>query len=431
MEDTTLASDAAGIGMSRQILLEQLATLRNLILMHEDKENADADADADADDSLDMAMKDVAKATEAVALSTEFLLTLTVLLDSWSLLLRLRLLNEGVEGHVTESVVDVAAAATAKKKQKKKRASKTKRHKQNKNKDHHKAAGEQKKRKLKPWSLVGLGGGIISLIVMIGFSFSSITMPFITVSLFHPSDGSSEGNAAPVLPPTASRSRSFRGTYKRSNNAASTSPGVIISPLPPVPVALAIVPIFSPASGTVVTNHREKSDDRALASTNPPTPKPLSSPTTTSATATPSSSLNPSNSPKATVSASPTQMPSTSSNPSPSVSTLPTISAAPASASESDISMTCVDTPGWMDKNSRGCYWYKIEYRNDPGCQGADVWEGNLGPVSENCCHCGKKVRLNEFNKYFNNNHRCIRLCSFLYILLAICSLSTSEILRT
>jgi hypothetical protein len=139
----------------------------------------------------------------------------------------LRSLDGGEKVAVTSSTSDhqlMDSAATAKKK---------KRNKQNK------AAAKNKRTKRMSW----LGGGNIPLIMMAA-AFGSITT-LISLSLIHLSDGSSEGKAPPVLPPTAS-------TYLRQgdfqSSMSSTSPNTI-NPLSAVPVQS---PIFSPR--TTVNN---------------------------------------------------------------------------------------------------------------------------------------------------------------------------------
>ena len=199
-------------------LLEQLATIRSLI-----REQIDQD-----DGSRDVVVKKyVAKEgrrpkKELAGLSPEVLLI--ALLD----VLLLYLLDEGEEGRVAVPPADDNTAVA--KKKKKRAAAKKKRYKRNKA-----AAKHKKTTKLMSW----LGGGIISLIMMV--AFRSIATPIVTLSLVHTSDGSSEGKAPPALPPTTSRS--LRKRDYRSNSAAPTLSD-IVSPLP----AVAPPPIFSPAA---------------------------------------------------------------------------------------------------------------------------------------------------------------------------------------
>jgi len=50
----------------------------------------------------------------------------------------------------------------------------------------------------------------------------------------------------------------------------------------------------------------------------------------------------------------------------------------------------CLDTPNWKDVHSFGCNWYEESF--DPGCTDKDVYAGDMGPASQNCCYCGKEV---------------------------------------
>eukprot|EP00984_Skeletonema_dohrnii_P028680 scaffold18734_cov115-Skeletonema_dohrnii-CCMP3373.AAC.8 len=124
-------------------------------------------------------------------------------------------------------------------KKKKRAAAKKKRNKRNK------AAAKHEKTKLMSW----LSGGMISVIMMVAFSF--ITTPIVTLSLIQPSDGSGEGNAS-ALPPSASRY--FRQENLNSDNEASTSPDIIRSPS----AAVVPPPVFAP---TDVSNRRMRSDE--------------------------------------------------------------------------------------------------------------------------------------------------------------------------
>ena len=152
--------------------------------------------------------------------------------------LLLRLLEEREERRTVVTSSEILATTSAnisnaakKKKMAAAAAAKKKRYKRNK------AAAKHKKTNIMlPW----LGGGIISLIMMIAFSsIETLTSPF---SLIHASDGSGDGEAPPALPPSASRSLRQRGHRSNIDNTASTSPD-IISPLP-----AAVPPIFSPAA---------------------------------------------------------------------------------------------------------------------------------------------------------------------------------------
>ena len=224
MDDATFTSDV----VSRRNLLEQLLAIRSL--MH--KKGA-----AEDDDSRDV-IKDLAKKgmtlnrEQLTALSTEFLLT--VLLD----VMLLRLLDEGVA--VPSDRQQLMDDTAAKKKQK--AAAKKKRNKRNKAA----AAAKHKKTKLMAW----MGGGIISVIMMVAFSF--ITTPIVTLSLIQPIHGSGEGKAPPVLPPSASKP--LRQENLNSKNEASSSPDIIISPL----AAVVPPPVFAP---TDLSNRRMKSDE--------------------------------------------------------------------------------------------------------------------------------------------------------------------------
>eukprot|EP00985_Skeletonema_marinoi_P004626 scaffold2009_cov156-Skeletonema_marinoi.AAC.5 len=178
---------------------------------------------------------------QMAAVSTELLLTVM----SDMMLLRLldglgleegRAVSSDASSSDEQQLMDFDAAA---KKKKRKAAAKKKRYKRNK------AAAKHKKTKLVSW----LGGGIISVIMMVAFSF--ITTPIVTLSLFQPSDGSGEGKAPPALPPSASKS--LRQEDLKPDNEASTSPDIIISPL----AAVVPPPVFAP---TAVSNRRMKFD---------------------------------------------------------------------------------------------------------------------------------------------------------------------------
>ena len=219
--------------VNRRPLLEQLATIRSLMREHTEKD----------DGSRDEIVKDVAKEgmrpkkDQLAGLSSEALLI--VLMD----VLLLHLIDEGEEGRrvtVPTAEHDISAA-----KKKKRAAAKKKRYKRNKA-----AANQHKKTKIMSW----LGGGTISLIMMV--AFNSITLPIVTISLIHQSDGSSEVKAPPALPPTTSRALRSRD-YRSNNNAAPTTPDSdIVSPLPVV----VSPPIFSPAAAvTTVDNTNLKS----------------------------------------------------------------------------------------------------------------------------------------------------------------------------
>lgn len=360
MDDTAFTSDATAAGMknNRRMLLEQLATIRSL-MMHSNGDEKD-------DGSHDIVREAMMCRKEQMAnLSTEFLLT--VLLD----ILLLRLLNdekgegEG-EGETTtvppmippsnqqQQFMDDAAA-----KKKKKAAAKRKRRKRNK------AAAKHKKTKLMSW----VGGGFISLIMMV--AFSSITASIFTLSLVHTSDGSSEGGAPPALPPSASTS-----LRQRDHHAASTSLPDIISPLP----AVVPPPIFSPATA-VVSSHRMKSDEfRTTTCIDTPNWVDIEGdgcdwyeenegcpnanywegymgPATENCCHCVGGGHNQS-------------PPITTPSSSPTISVNPT--------------QTCFDTPNWKDKDGNGCDFYDIRNR----CSLADDHQGYMGSATENCCSC-------------------------------------------
>ncbi|KAK1744100.1 leucine-rich repeat domain-containing protein [Skeletonema marinoi] len=367
--------------MNRRILLDQLLTIRSLMGSKGNAEN---------DDSRDV-IRDIAKKgmtlkkEQLTALSTEFLLT--VLLD----VMLLRLLDEGAtEGRAVPSsdasssdgqLIDDAAAA---KKKKRKAAAKKKRYKRNKAA----AKQQQKKTKLVSW----LGGGIISVIMMIA-SFSFITTPIVTLSLFQPSDGSGEGKAPPALPPSASKS--LRQEDLKPDNEASTSPDIIRSPL----AAVVPPPVFAP---TAISNRRMK-DDEMRASTCFDTPNwedengfgcdvyeeydgcPFADeyagdmgPSTTNCCFCDggSHSLPPTNSPTMTNSPTKSANPSTA----PSISNSPTKSANP--------TQFCLDTPNWKDVDGLGCDYEEYDEEYDL-CYGSDSYAGDMGRATTNCCICG------------------------------------------
>eukprot|EP00984_Skeletonema_dohrnii_P025757 scaffold14940_cov61-Skeletonema_dohrnii-CCMP3373.AAC.1 len=234
MDDITFTSDDAALMKRRRNLLEQLLAIRSLMPKK-------GTADAADDDSRDV-INDLAKKGKTLnkeqfaALSTEFLLT--VLLD----VMLLRLLDGGATASSDQQqLMDDAAAA----RKKKRAAAKKKRNKRNK------AAAKQqhKKTKLMSW----LGGGIISVIMMIAFSF--ISTPIVTLSLFQPSDGSGEGKAPPALPPSVSKSLHQKDL--QPDDEASNSPDIIRSPL----AVVVPPPIFAPAA---VSNRRMKLFDNKM-----------------------------------------------------------------------------------------------------------------------------------------------------------------------
>ena len=276
--------------MKRRILLERL--ISSLMC----KEGS-ADREAAADDDRDV-VKKIAKEQMTLtkdqlsAVSTEPLLI--VLLD----VLLLRLLDEIEKGQgllllssasdaaSDQQLMDYDAAAAKKKKKRAAAAAKKKRNKQNK------AAAMHKQINLMSWSW--LGGGIISLIMMV--EFSSITTLIFPLSLIHQSDGSGDGKAPPALPPSASRP--LRQEDLTSDNEASTLPNIISSPV----AAVTPPPVFSPTDVAAI-NRRMKFDEKSAAL--------FSSPRSPSS---------------------------------------PTMSADPA--------QSCVDTPGWKDMDNSSCDWY-------------------------------------------------------------------------
>ncbi|KAK1744106.1 leucine-rich repeat protein [Skeletonema marinoi] len=383
MDDTTFTSDA--VSMNRRNLMGQLMAIRSSM----SKENEDS-----RDVIKDLAKKGMTLNKEQMAaVSTEFLLS--VLLD----VMLIRLLDEGpTMSSDPQQLMDDAAAA----KKKRKRAAKKKRYKRSKA-----AAKQQQKTKLVSW----LGGGIISVIMMVAFSF--ITTPIVTLSLFQPSDGSGEGKAPPALPPSASKS--LRQEDLKPDNEASTSPDIIISPL----AAVVPPPVFAP---TAVSNRRMKFDAmRASACLDTPNWEDAAGdgcdwyedndacyaadeyagdfgPATKNCCFCDggSHSLPPTTSPK------PSNSPSISANPStaPSITNSPTKSANPSTAPSITNSPTksanptqfCLDTPNWKDKYGYGCGVYE-EY---DACSLADEYAGVFGPATTNCCFCGGGISTCE-----------------------------------
>eukprot|EP00984_Skeletonema_dohrnii_P011075 scaffold4396_cov127-Skeletonema_dohrnii-CCMP3373.AAC.6 len=239
MDDSAFTSDAAA--MDRRSLPEQLAIIRSLF-HKESSDDDDATAAARNRNVVEGRAREGVRLIndQMAAVSTELLLTVM----SDMMLLRLldglrleegRAVSSDASSPDEQQVMDDAAAA----KKRKKAAAKKKRNKRNK------AAAKHKKTNLMSW----LSGGIISVIMMVAFSF--ITTPIVTFSLIQPSDGSGEGNAPPALPPSASKS--LRQEDLKSNNEASSSPAdIIISPL----AAVVPPPVFAP---TALSNRRMKS----------------------------------------------------------------------------------------------------------------------------------------------------------------------------
>ncbi len=112
-----------------------------------------------------------------------------------------------------------------------------------------KTAAKAKQKKKMGNLLSWLIGGIISLMMIVNLtSITTLIPPF---SLIHQIGASGEGEAPPVLQPSASRSLRKRQGEHQSNKDNAASPEIIgiVSPLPVV----APPPIFSPA---VASNHR-------------------------------------------------------------------------------------------------------------------------------------------------------------------------------
>eukprot|EP00984_Skeletonema_dohrnii_P019496 scaffold9330_cov157-Skeletonema_dohrnii-CCMP3373.AAC.2 len=119
-------------------------------------------------------------------------------------------------------------------------AAKKKRNKRNKR---NKAAVKPEKTRLMSW----LGGGILPLTLIVMAAFGSITT-LIAFSLIHHSNGSSEGEDPPTLPPSASKSLGQRDL--QSNIIASASPTSLSS----LPVAVVVQAPVIPAAQNSPTN---------------------------------------------------------------------------------------------------------------------------------------------------------------------------------
>eukprot|EP00573_Skeletonema_grethae_P004575 CAMPEP_0201699276 /NCGR_PEP_ID=MMETSP0578-20130828/23091_1 /ASSEMBLY_ACC=CAM_ASM_000663 /TAXON_ID=267565 /ORGANISM="Skeletonema grethea, Strain CCMP 1804" /LENGTH=247 /DNA_ID=CAMNT_0048186005 /DNA_START=86 /DNA_END=829 /DNA_ORIENTATION=- len=73
----------------------------------------------------------------------------------------------------------------------------------------------------------------------------------------------------------------------------------------------------------------------------------------------------------------------------------------PAATSVNNRRLKCFDTPNWKDGYGRGCDYH--EDQNNPSCDSSVYNPGDMGPPSENCCYCGKKVGLkHEYNRIHN-----------------------------
>jgi len=228
MAAATLTSSDNSAAMDDRRLLELLimvVVIHSLLRKEGDDDDGQLDQMKDMVKELSMAIN---RRGDQSAVSNQLLLALTQrLIDD----AQLRSLdggeNEG-QGQVASSASDhqlmeTAAAAAAKKKKK--------RNKRNK------AAAKHKGTKRRSW----LGGGIISLLMIMAAAFGSIT----SLSHIPQSDGSSKGNKAPpTLPPSASTSLRQRD-LQSSNNMASASPASV-NPL----AAVVQAPIFSPADAS-------------------------------------------------------------------------------------------------------------------------------------------------------------------------------------
>ena len=272
--------------------------------------------------------------------------------------LLLRLLDEREERQTVVTSSEILATTSAnisnaakKKKRAAAAAAKKKRYKRNK------AAAKHKKTKI---MLSWLGGGIISVIMMIAFSSIETLI----------SDGSGDGEAPPALPPSASRSLRQRGHRSNIDNAASTTSPDIISPLP-----AAVPPIFSPAAVGHLMNEELSSTcldtpnwkdkfgegcDFYYVKDEPGCPDTDEyagemGPATLNCChcGGGSQTLPPTNSPKPTIS--PTE--------------------------------PCFDTPNWVDSGGDDCYYYV--YEDPDACSIADDYAGDMGSATDNCCYCG------------------------------------------
>eukprot|EP00985_Skeletonema_marinoi_P001301 scaffold517_cov140-Skeletonema_marinoi.AAC.14 len=234
---TSSDDDAAAAAMDRRIL-EQLLMMMMVHSLLQKEDDDDDDDDGDALKKMAMECMAANKREQSAVSMAQLLVVAERMLDAQLL----RLLDERREVLSYDAASDQQLmdddAAAAKKKRAAAKAAKKKRNKRNK------AAAKPKKTRLVLW----LSGGILPLIMMA--AFGSITT-LITFSLIHQSDGSSEGEDLPTLPPSASTSLGQRDIQS------------IISPLP-VPVVLAVKsPIFSP-SDSDVSNPSMKSDDRVV-----------------------------------------------------------------------------------------------------------------------------------------------------------------------
>eukprot|EP00984_Skeletonema_dohrnii_P004888 scaffold1723_cov78-Skeletonema_dohrnii-CCMP3373.AAC.2 len=188
--DTLTSSDATAAAMDRRIL-EQLLMM---MVVHSLLQKEDDDGDGDALKKMARECMAANKREQSAVSMAQLLVVAERMLDAQLLCL----LDDGMKGRevlsydaASDQQLTDADAAAAKKKRAAANAAKKKRNKRNK------AAAKPKKTRLKSW----LGGGILPLIVMA--AFGSITT-LIGFSLIHQSDGSSEGEDPPTLPPSAS-----------------------------------------------------------------------------------------------------------------------------------------------------------------------------------------------------------------------------------
>eukprot|EP00985_Skeletonema_marinoi_P018427 scaffold10296_cov84-Skeletonema_marinoi.AAC.3 len=248
MDDATFTSDTAA--MNSRSLLEQLVMISSLL-----RKDSSADDDAAAARNRNVVE---GRAKEGVRLindqmadvSTELLLTVMSDMMLLRLLDGLRL-EEGravsSDTSSSDEQLEDDAAAAKKKKKRAAAAAKKKRNKQNK------AAAKHKKINLMPWSW--LGGGIISLIMMV--QFSSITTLIFPLSLIHQSDGSGDGKAPPALPPSASKS--LRQEDLTSDNV--DVPNIISSPV----AAVVPPPVFSSTAVAVINRGVKMKEEKSAA----------------------------------------------------------------------------------------------------------------------------------------------------------------------
>eukprot|EP00985_Skeletonema_marinoi_P021636 scaffold13377_cov117-Skeletonema_marinoi.AAC.7 len=207
--DTLTSSDATAAAMDRRILEQLLMMMMVHSLL---QKGGDDNNDGDALKKMARECMAANKREQSTLSMAQLLVVTERMLDAQLL----RLLDDGLKGRevlssdaASDQQLMDADAAAAKKKRAAAKAAKKKRNKRNK------AAAKHKKMRTKLVSW--LGGGILPLIMMA--AFGSITT-LIAFSLIHQSDGSSEGEDPPTLPPSASTSLGQRDIQS------------IISPLP-------------------------------------------------------------------------------------------------------------------------------------------------------------------------------------------------------